>query len=238
MKEIRGIVHAIGLMIVIAFGFRLIALGQAPETKWGDIGNVAQAIVAVVAAVITYRALRVAAVSADAAKVSAEAAKVAADAAFDSSESIKRVERAYIDFSYDWNQDGKPVILSVRAQNSGKTPGTMRTFKDACVPITDVVPPGTNIENMTMELLNSIVLPGTDEFYSSELQTCALTVTSPGAFTLATYPLQDSTMYIAYGILDYVTIFGAPARSTSAVLIDTGDHSFRNVGGAEWNRAF
>lgn len=238
MKEIRGIVYAIALMVVVAFSFRLIALGQAPETKWGDIGSVAQAIVAVIAAVITYRALRVAAVSADAAKVSAEAAKVAADAAFDSSESIKRVERAYIDFSYDWNQDGKPVILSVRAQNSGKTPGTMRTFKEACVPITDVVPAGTNIQNMTMELINSILLPGTDEFYNSELQTCAMTVTAPGSFTLSTYSLQESTMHIAYGILEYVTIFGTLARSTSAVLIDTGDHTFRNVGNAEWNHAF
>lgn len=224
MKELAGIGYAIALMAVIAIGFHLIALGQAPKTDWGSIGSFIQGIVAIVAAVLTYRALRVAAHSADAAKVSADAAKIAADIAHRSAESVMRIERAYIDFDITAKSDGDGQYLNGRviSVNLGKTPAIVRHIRIQLIGC-DEEPP----------------LPRVDEF----LAEAEPHVTAIGAGTtkqVRRLRIRIGSKFVLLAAADYTDIFGAQRRATCATLneaLPAGVNQIAFIGAEEWNSA-
>lgn len=91
---------------------------EAPDWKLGIDSLVG--IVAVVTAVITYRALTETRKAADAAMLSAEAAMA-------SSESLKRIERAHMNFTFPTFVEGPHIHrYEIGLINLGKTPGFLR----------------------------------------------------------------------------------------------------------------
>jgi hypothetical protein len=212
VKELRGIAYAVALMAVVAFGFRLIALAQAPTTDWSGIGSFIQGVVAIVAAVLTYRALRVAAHS-------AHAAEVAANAAFESSESLKRAERAYLDFSFEAferEEDGG-CRAKIVAFNDGKTPA--RVFQG----FSEVEP------SYRGETLDAFV---------SKLSLQNTTI-GPGArIGIQEGRARVGGTYVIKAVLDYKLVFGGDARSTICAryrITETGVDLEDYFGGPEWN---
>lgn len=216
MRELRGIGYAVALMAVVALGLRLIALGQAPATDWNAIGSLIQGIVAIIATMLTYRALRVAAHSADAARISADAAKVAADIANDSATSIKRIERAYVD--YGWKEpirnDGR-LVLNMTFTNAGKTPA--RVLRHSCTTIL----PGHSFPDVDTVLA------------TAPIQNTTL---APGGRALANQIEDDFIDGVhVLAVVEYDDIFGVRRKTCMSIVLNVTDQGWAYDGPAEWN---
>jgi len=121
MKRLGAVVVGAGLMAGVALVCRAYIAMDAHTPDWKLAIDALAGVVAALTAVITWRALVVAAAS-------AEAAKDAAQAAMSSSLGMQRIERAYLDFDFKqatW--EGDDGAMRVRLRNFGKTPGVIRS---------------------------------------------------------------------------------------------------------------
>lgn len=132
--------------------FYVISRLQNDPKEWGDVVDAIGVLVAIVAAIITYQALTLT-------RISAEAAKAAAEAATRQTESLRRTERGYLAIGFDepkeWNEGGFGETW-LCAINMGKTPVTLTRLAWYVMPDNEPFPP---IEQFIKEKGVDAVLP-------------------------------------------------------------------------------
>lgn len=215
MKEPWLVIGGATAMAVIG----LCAFAILSVLHHGDPGPVVDAIgviISVIAALITWRALVMARISADAAKVSADAALLAANAAIQQVESMKRVERAYIDFSWDDIdlQDGfyKAPVYVV---NDGKTPA-----------------------RITRVLVSRYMIDGNYPSVESVLDTserATLTVGSGERLRIHTVRASPKDFTHILGVVCYLDTFDVERRSTMCIRLGDKREFWDYAGPPQWN---
>lgn len=119
----RTVLLIVGVGAAAVFAVALCVWGISVVAFKGDPGagiEAAAGLVSLVVAILTFQALKVA-------QVSAQAAEKAADAALKGAISTQNIERAYLYFrveDVDWSS--QPVLHSIRMINAGKTPAVLR----------------------------------------------------------------------------------------------------------------
>jgi hypothetical protein len=210
MRNWGPVVIGLAVMATMALiGRGYIAL-DAKVPNWGDALDALVATVSAVTAVITYSALGLA-------RKSANAAESASQAALASSQSLVRIERAYLDWGWDapeWNgDDGR---LAVQIYNHGKTPGIVTRFR--------------------VQLMDSLPeqIPDFKTFIAENIE-CRQTVAAADRSTFITRAIHKDAHTFIMGAAEYIDIFGGDHRATILMVMTWQDDTGSYLGPPEWN---
>lgn len=206
------VVFAIAVMAAVAlFSRAFVAVGKAPP-DWKVAVDSLVGIVSVVTAVITYRALGLA-------EVSANAARTAAELARESAESLKRAERGYLRFSFDppdWSENNNAQLI-LFGENVGKTPITVTKL------------------NWILRSEGEEEFPDVAKFIQNGGVSAVFPI-GPSARKLMNHRVVlRGRRYQILIAAEYIDIFSQTWRSVSARLVDVDVMRGSFIGPVEWN---